>query len=67
MRGDTWEIPGAHRALELDGSTRDILRVSVIPPGWEWLKPPMLVPRNLCTKLPSRYLRGSVPPEGGNA
>ena len=59
--GDKWSLPGGHAALEVSGSTRDVLMVCVIPPGWAWPKPPMAVPRELCTKLPSRYLHGAVP------
>lgn len=56
--GDRWRLPGAHEALELPGSTRDVLRLCVIDPTWPWPKPPAWA---LCERLPSRYLHGAVP------
>lgn len=61
--GNLWSLPGGHEAIELDGSTRDLLRVSVIVPGWPFPKPPITVARNLCKLLPLRYLKGAVPPD----
>ena len=55
--GDVWFIPGGHKALELDGSTRDVLRLAVIVPAWPFPKPPVEVVRSLCEKAPSRYLK----------
>lgn len=59
--GDLWSMPSGHRALEMNGSTNDVLRLSVIVPGWPWPKPPISVARILCERLPSRYLHGQVP------
>ena len=52
-----WELPGGHRALEVDGSTRDLLRVCVVVQNWPFPKPPVEIVRSLCTMLPSRYLK----------
>jgi hypothetical protein len=54
-KGDLWALPGGHRALEVDGSTRDVLRLAIVPPGWEWMLPPRDVARALCHPLPMRY------------
>lgn len=62
--GTRWRLPGGHEALELEGSTRDVLRLSVIVPNWPFPKPPIEVARALCEALPSRYLHGAVPTEG---
>jgi hypothetical protein len=51
-QGDLWEMPGAHRALEVSGSTRTTLRLSVIDPKWPFPKPPIEVARTLCKPLP---------------
>lgn len=59
--GDRWRMPGAHEALELPGSTRDALRLCVIDSNWPWPKPPQVVARALCERMPSRYLRGAIP------
>ena len=59
--GDRWRMPGAHEALELPGSTRDVLRLAVIDPNWPWPKPPVMVARVLCELLPCRYLHGAIP------
>lgn len=59
--GDLWEIPGGHRAIEVEGSTHDVLRLAVIPPDWSWLKPPVDVARVLCTPLPMKYYKGATP------
>jgi hypothetical protein len=59
--GDLWELPGGHRALEVDGSTRHTLRVCIIRSNWPFPLPSQDVARNLCTRLPSRYMQGSVP------
>lgn len=59
--GDRWKLPGGHEALEIDGSTRSVLRVCVIVPGWPFPKPPQEVARKLCTAMPSRYLKGQLP------
>jgi hypothetical protein len=61
--GTRWQLPGGHQALEIAGSTRECLRVCVIVANWPFPKPPQDVPRKLCTALPSRYLKGAVPPE----
>lgn len=60
--GDRWALPGGHEAIEVSGSTRDVLRVSVIAPNWPFPKPPQEVARKLCKRMPSRYLKGAVPP-----
>jgi hypothetical protein len=58
--GDKWELPGGHKALEVAGSTASTLVVCIIPdPPWPFPKPPQMVARNLCKKLPSRYGGGS--------
>ena len=57
--GTLWTLPGGHRALEVSGSTRDYLRVSVITPGWPFPKPPQDVPRALCERAPMRYHGGA--------
>lgn len=59
--GDRWRMPGGHEAIEVPGSTRDILRLAVIVPGWPWPRPPVDVARALCEAMPSRYLHGAVP------
>jgi hypothetical protein len=46
----------------MSGSTRDVLRVSVIDPRWPFSKPTQEVARSLCTLLPLRYLHGALPP-----
>lgn len=61
--GDLWSMPGGHQALEMEGSTHDVLRLSVIVPNWPFPKPPVTVARSLCERLPSRYLHGQVPKE----
>ena len=58
--GDLWAMPGGHRTLEMNGSSHDVLRLSVIVPGWPYPKPPVTVARNLCERLPCRYLPGQV-------
>jgi hypothetical protein len=55
--GTRWELPGGHQALEVDGSTRDTLRVCVIREHWPWPQAPQTVARDLCKRMPSRYLR----------
>ena len=59
--GDAWLMPGGHKALEMPGSTRDELRLSVVVDGWPYPAPPKMVVRALCERLPSRYLQGSIP------
>lgn len=53
--GTLWELPGGHRALEVSGSTGQILRVCVIRSNWPFPEAPREVVRSLCTQLPSRY------------
>jgi hypothetical protein len=53
-------MPGGHRALEVSGSTRDVLRLSVIDPSWPFPKPAIDVARVLCKKLPMRYYHGQL-------
>lgn len=57
-QGDKWLMPGGHEAIEVSGSTRDVLRLSVIAPNWPFPKPPVEVARCLCTPAPMRYYRG---------
>jgi len=59
--GTLWELPGGHHALEIEGSTRDVLRVARIVPNWPFPAPAQEVARSLCKPLPSRYLHGAVP------
>jgi hypothetical protein len=56
--GTRWKLPGGHEALELTGSTKDVLRVAVIRPRWPFPSPPIEVARALCERMPSRYLQG---------
>lgn len=60
--GNRYRLPGGREAIEVEGSTRDVLRVCVIVPNWPFPKPAVSVPRKLCELLPSRYLKGAVPP-----
>ena len=60
--GTRWQLPGGHEALEVSGSTRQVLRVCVIRPNWPFPQSPIEVARNLCKPLPSRYLHGAIPP-----
>lgn len=59
-QGDKWELPGGHQALEVSGSTRTVLRLSVIDPKWPFPKPPVEVARVLCKPLPMRYYHGQT-------
>lgn len=59
--GDRWAMPGGHQAIEMPGSTRDVLMLAVIVPGWPWPRPPVEVARTLCEAMPSRYLHGAIP------
>lgn len=59
--GDVWQVPGGKRALELSASTRSILVLAVIEPDWPFPRPPISLPREMCTRLPSRYLHGAIP------
>lgn len=61
--GDLWTMPGGHKGLEMEGSSPDVLRLSVIVEGWPFPKPPILVARVLCQRAPSRYLHGQVTEE----
>lgn len=58
--GTKWALPGGQHAIEMDGSTRDELRLSVSVPGWPFPKPPVCVARSLCKRLPMRY-HGNAP------
>lgn len=58
--GDRWKLPGGHEALEMPGSTRTVLRLSVIR-SWPFPAPPVEVARDLCERMPSRYLQGQIP------
>lgn len=55
--GDRWEIPGMHQGIETDGSTRDMLRLMMLKQDWPFPVGIREVPRVLCKRLPSRYLR----------
>ncbi len=59
--GDRWRMPGGHEALEMPGSTRTVLRLSVINPRWPFPAPPVECVRSLCERMPSRYLHGATP------
>ena len=61
--GYLYELPGGQHGIEVEGSTRDVLRVMPIHPNWPFPLPPITVARKLCKLLPSRYLKGAVPPE----
>lgn len=54
MTGDLWVIPGGHRAIEVEGSTDQAIRVRIIQEG-EWLQRAMMVPRELCEPGQMRY------------
>jgi hypothetical protein len=56
MTGDVWIMPGGHRALEVDGSTRDTLRLRVIQPD-QWLQNAVNCARSLCTPAEMRYFQ----------
>ena len=62
--GQLWGLPGGHRAIELDGSTRTVLRVAVIRPNWPFPNAPQEVARDLCERLPMRYHGASVEQDG---
>lgn len=51
--GDPWLIPGGHKALEMENSTRDVLLLRIIKPPW--LGDQLAVPRVLCTPVQARY------------
>lgn len=59
--GDRWATPEGHQAIEMPGSTSDVLKLAVIVPGWPWPTPPVDAPRALCEAMPSRYLQGAIP------
>lgn len=61
-QGDLWEVPGGRTGIEVD-RTRDYLMIACINPRWPFPEPSREYARPLCTKLPSRYLYGAVPPE----
>ncbi len=61
--GNLYQLPGGQEAIEVEGSTRDLLRVMPIRPNWPFPVPTITVARKLCKLLPSRYLKGAVPPE----
>jgi hypothetical protein len=54
--GTRWKLPGNHEALEVSGSTRHVLRVCIIKPHWPFPQAPTEVARDLCERMPSRYL-----------
>jgi hypothetical protein len=59
--GQLWGLPGGHRAIETDGSTRDRLNLLRLEPGNPGWRPATLVPANLCTPLPMKYHGGQTP------
>jgi len=59
--GDVWQVPGGKRALELSSSSPRILVLAIIDEHWPFPRPPVSLPREMCTRLPSRYLHGAVP------
>ncbi len=61
--GDMWLMPGGHEGMEVSGSTRTVLRLAVRVPAWPFPRPPVEVARNLCERMPSRYLHGAIPAE----
>lgn len=64
--GDRWEIQGMHQGIETDGSTRDMLRLMMLKPDWPFPVGIREVPRVLCKRVPSRYLR-ETPQDVGEA
>lgn len=61
-QGDLWRVPGGREGIEV-GRTRDYLRIACLNPQWPYPEPPREYVKDLCTKLPSRYLHGAVPCE----
>lgn len=55
MTGDKFILPGGHEAIEIDGSTAEVLRVRIIQPSDQWLQNAQSVARVLCTPAPMRY------------
>ena len=55
--GTRWRLPGGHEAIEMEGSTRTVLVVAIRKPNWPFLSPKQEVARNLCERMPSRYLK----------
>jgi hypothetical protein len=56
MTGDLWTMPGGHKAIEVDGSTRDTLRLRVIQQD-QWLQNAVTCARSLCTPAEMRYFQ----------
>lgn len=65
VNGDRWTMPGGQDGLEV-GRQGDVLLLAPIVPHWPFPGLPRSVPRDLCTKQPSRY-HGRVMPEGEEA
>ncbi len=65
--GDLWNLPGDRQGIEVDGSTRTTLRVSVIEPRWPFPSKPREIPRDLCTRAPMRYYGGQTAVEAWEA
>lgn len=64
--GDVWFVPSGRRAIELQGSTKAVLRLAVIDETWPFPRPAVEYARVLCTPAPSRYLR-ETPDDVGEA
>lgn len=62
--GDRWQLPDGRQAIETGRSTR-LLRVIPILSVPPFMGLPALVWRGECTALPSRYLHGELPEQGG--
>jgi hypothetical protein len=60
VTGDKHILPGGHEAIEIDGSTAEVLRVRIIQPGDQWLQNAQSVARVLCTRAPMRYFDGKT-------
>lgn len=66
MNGDRWSLPDGRQALEV-GRQGQILMLAPIVPHWPFPGIPLSIPRDLCTKQPSRYHGGQVMPEAEEA
>lgn len=55
--GDLWLVNSTHKAIEVSGSTRSVLRLCFVRDDWPFPEHPREVSRALCEKLPSRRER----------
>ena len=59
--GDRWRLVDGREAVEMPGSTPNLLRLAVVVPWWPWPNAPTYVERAGCTLMTSRYLHGAIP------